>query len=237
MTRSRILIGAVVGVAMAAAPALAHFHLDAPAAITTQSQLGDPQKTAPCGPSDIASVASGDITEVMTGSMVTVTISETILHPGHYRIALATDVAGLPDDPPVMQVGNDPCGSTTVETNPTLPILADGVFDHISAFTEPQSVQVQLPAGMQCDNCVLQVIQYMRSHSAPCFYHHCAALKITDNPMPPGDDAGVTPGDDAGTMPGGDSTGGCCSSSGTTPSGAIALGMIVFGALFVRRRR
>ena len=65
--------------------------------MTAQSASGDPQKTAPCGPSG-AFTPNGEVLTVAPGSMVTISINETVTHAGHYRIALAQNIAGLPAD-------------------------------------------------------------------------------------------------------------------------------------------
>jgi hypothetical protein len=58
---------------------------------------------------------------------MTVTITETIAHPGHYRVAIAQDEAGLPAEP-IVTAGTTQCGSAPIDPNPSLPVLADGVF-------------------------------------------------------------------------------------------------------------
>ena len=78
-----------------------------------QNRLGDPQKTAPCGgvaanpgrgtPAN-PGLPSGAITEMKGGTMFHLLVSETIFHPGHYRVALAKTAAQLPPDPRVMLV-------------------------------------------------------------------------------------------------------------------------------------
>lgn len=239
MTRYRPLLLAIftLAVIVAAPVAQAHFKLDSPAVYSVQGSLGDPQKTAPCGPSGTAFTPTNDVTAVKTGSTLTITVTETIFHPGHYRVALAPDIASLPADPLVTAANNDPCGSVEVADPPTLPILADNLLDHSTQFSGPQSMQVTLPAGMTCDNCVLQVIQYMSKHGTPCFYHHCATLKIADDAPPPPDGGVTPPGDDAGTVPGGnDPAGGCCDTGGSSPATGL-LGALVVGLLALRRRR
>ena len=221
-----------------AAPAAAHFKLVAPESSTTQDSIGDPQKTRPCGG---AGTASNMVTTVQTGSMLTVTINETVTHPGHYRVALAQTAAQLPADPPVTQVGNDQCGMTTIQNPPVFPVLADGMLPHNTSLGGTnQSFQVQLPAGMECTNCVLQVTQYMRNHGAPCFYYHCATVTISNRapPPPPMVDAGPGPGvtPDAGTEPTspGEVDGGC-STSGDASGAGLVLALGTFA--FARRRR
>jgi hypothetical protein len=67
---------------------------------------------------------------------------------------------------------------------PVFPVLADGVLVHTAPFSGPQSFDVQLPAGMTCDHCTLQIIQFMSNHvlnnPGGCFYHHCATVNIQD---------------------------------------------------------
>ena len=45
-----------------------------------------------------------------------------------------------------------------------------------------QSIQVTLPDDINCEGCILQVIQFMSNHGlndpGGCYYHHCAELAI-----------------------------------------------------------
>ncbi len=168
---------------MFATTARAHFKLMAPESWSAQNLFGDPQKSAPCGQADPGNAVepSGQVKVLREGSVLTVTIDETIFHPGHYRISLAANQASLPPDPAVTP-GSSACGSTSIEMNPTLPLLADGQLIHTAAFGEPKSIQIQLPAGLTCTNCVLQVAEFMSNHGlnnpGGCFYHHCANVTI-----------------------------------------------------------
>jgi uncharacterized protein (TIGR03382 family) len=218
----------------AASPAYAHFKLMQPRSWANQSELyGDPQKTPPCG--NEGAVPTGMVTEYKVGDMVPIIVTETIYHPGHYRVALAATQGALPPAPPVTQVGNDPCGSTQITPNPTLPILADGLLAHAAPFQGSQTMSVQLPPGMTCDSCVLQVLEYMSNHSAPCFYYHCANIKITETgPVGGPGGGGGGGGDDGGVDPGGGGAGtigGGCTAGGPS-SIALALGLLA-----LRRRR
>src|SRR6185312_12343307 len=171
------------------APAYAHFKLDSPASRSVQDALGGPQKSSPCGLSDATqgsddSTPTNVIVGLKAGSTFTVSITETITHPGHYRVALAQDMASLPPEPTVTPGTGFACGSVPIDANPQLPVLADGLFDHTKSFNSvPQTAQVQLPAGMTCHNCVLQVIEFMGDHGlnnpGGCFYHHCSIVDIT----------------------------------------------------------
>lgn len=169
---------ALAAVAMAPERAQAHFRLEAPAVMTEQNQLGDPQKVYPCG-SDGTATLTGDVTTYTAGDTITITISEQIYHPGHYRVALAeNDVSELPADPPITPGPGDECAMTEIMNPPVYPVLADGMLAHSDPFEGEQSFEVTLPEDVACENCTLQVVQYMSSHAAPCFYYHCAVIDI-----------------------------------------------------------
>ncbi|HEY5924573.1 MAG TPA: SCE4755 family polysaccharide monooxygenase-like protein [Kofleriaceae bacterium] len=204
--------------------ASAHFKLVSPEAAYTQNGLGDPQKSDPCGPTGDGGTPTNKVTTLMAGSMMTLTISETIYHPGHYRVAIAQDEAGLPPVPTVT-TGQTACGSAPITQNPTLPVLADGVLVHTSSFSGQQTAQIPLPAGMTCNNCVVQVVEFMSNHAAPCFYYHCARVNVTTGATP---DAGI----DEGSGSGDGDSGGCRTGHGVGPGVALLL-----FALLLRRRR
>ncbi|MFO0634045.1 MAG: SCE4755 family polysaccharide monooxygenase-like protein [Nannocystaceae bacterium] len=159
-----------------AGDARAHFRLEAPAANQEQNDLGDPQKFAPCG-DDGTAVPTGDVTNLVEGGMLTITIDETVPHPGHYRVAIAQTPDELPPEPDVT-AGATACGSVQIMDPAVMPVLADGLFVHETPFAEPQTIDIPLPEGFTCDNCTLQVLEFMSSHGAPCFYHHCATVTI-----------------------------------------------------------
>jgi hypothetical protein len=196
MTRPSLALLLALSVLLVPRFAHAHFVLKAPACYSQQSSAGLPLKSAPCGQADPGAqlVPTGQVTALSAGSTVTVTIQEVIFHPGHYRVALARDQASLPPDPPVT-AGSTPCGSTVIESSPTLPLLVDGALLHTAPFSGLQSFTVTIPAGMSCDHCVLQVVEFMSDHGlnnpGGCFYHHCAVVSI----VPPGSTDAGTHGD------------------------------------------
>lgn len=212
--------------------ARAHFILQGPASWADQDGSGLPEKSAPCGQADPGLTANptGIVTPFAQGDTVTISINEVVTHPGHYRVALSTTgQSGLPADPAVTAVGTDQCGMTAVQNLPVFPVLADGMLDHTSAFSGPQSFTVTLPADVTCtSNCVLQVIEFMSSHGAPCFYHHCADITIEAGGG--GNDASPV---DGGKPPSGDS--GCGCTLGGSP--ASAFGLLLMCSLLARRRR
>jgi hypothetical protein len=238
----------------------AHFILEAPAAWMSQDALGFPQKLGPCGDEE-GGTPTGTVTAYHPGDTVTLTVNEVVFHPGHYRIALATDPSQLPAEPPVT-ADSTPCGSVPIESPAVYPVLADGVFTHTAAFTSPQTVQVRLPTDVTCTNCTLQVIEFMSDHGlnvpGGCFYHHCANISIS-GPVSDGgnaseagvvetSDAGAA-GDDASTSTGGDassggstdtadsSSSGCAVGRGDGPITLAIGGLLVAAVALLRRRR
>lgn len=166
---------------LASAPAHSHFVLEAPDSSTAQDASGNPQKSAPCG-DDSAGSRTGKITAYRAGQTITITIREVVFHPGHYRVALAThDRSELPPDPPVT-AGATPCGSAPIEPSPSFPVLVDGALPHTSAMSGSQSIQVTLPPDVTCEECTLQIIEFMSNHAlnvpGGCYYHHCADISI-----------------------------------------------------------
>lgn len=252
-----VLLAALGAALLAPREVAAHFFLEAPESWREQTALGDPQKTGPCG-DEGAAAATGAITAYHTGDTITITIRETIFHPGHFRVALAVDDRGeLPPVPPVTP-GTTACGSVPIMDPPVFPVLADGVLPHTSALRGEQTIEVTLPPGVTCDHCTLQVVQFMSEHGAPCFYYHCADLSISDvvvdsgapeeiDASTPPVDAGSTSMIDAGTTarmdagsPGETSSGSCgCAAPGRGAGSrrAAGLALVALGALVAARRR
>lgn len=190
---------AIAAAAITTDNAQAHFRLEAPAVMTEQNDLGDPQKTYPCGTVDGA--LTGDVTAYTAGDTVSITINEQVYHPGHYRVALApNDMSELPADPPITPSPQDQCASTEIMNPPVYPVIADGMLAHSGPFDGEQTFEVTLPDDVTCDNCTLQVVQYMSSHGAPCFYYHCANISIAaaEGGESTGDPSGSTTGDPTG---------------------------------------
>lgn len=233
----RLVIATAV---LAASPASAHFKLNQPANWATQTTDGSPQKTAPCG-NEGGAADAGMVTEYKMGSMITIAVDETVPHPGHYRVSIAADQASLPADPDGdVQTGATACGSLAINPTPAMPLIGDGLLAHTNNRTGPQTMQVKLPDGMLCDKCVLQVVEFMSNHGAPCFYHHCANIKISANgPVGgnPGSGSAPTndpPGTDDPPAEGG--TSGGCAVAGGDVAGAALLAFAV-GLIATRRRR
>ena len=170
----------LIAAASAFVPGLAHAHfiLIAPDSWMSQDSFGLPEKLGPCG-DEGGGTPTAAVTAFRSGQAISVTINEVIAHPGHYRVALAVnDRSELPPEPTVTPKAGDPCGSAAIQNPPTFPILADNVLPHTGPFPGPQTFTVTLPTDVTCAKCTLQVLEFMSSHPAPCFYHHCADISI-----------------------------------------------------------
>jgi len=160
-----------------ASDAAAHFRLIAPANWMAQSADGSPQKTGPCG-NEAPQTPTNMTTPFRPGDTVTIQLEETVFHPGHYRVALAVNSQSELPPEPAVTAGATACGSVPIQQSPVYPVLADGMLLHTATLTGQQSFQVKLPTNVTCTSCTLQIIEFMSSHGAPCFYHHCANISI-----------------------------------------------------------
>ena len=113
--------------------------------------------------------------------------------------------------------------------------MAPVSYTHLDVYK--RQVPIKLPDGFTCNNCTLQVIQWMYNHPlnnpGGCFYHHCATVNIVA-----GTDAGMTiPADmsDAPAVPEGCS---CHVGNGrSTGAGAAAALSVLLGIGLLSRRR
>lgn len=232
--------------ALVPAEAGAHFILKEPASWREQDSSGSPQKTGPCGDEGKAA-ETGAITAYKKGDTITITIDETVHHPGHYRISLATnDRSELPAEPPVTPDDRSDCGTTEIQDPPVFPVLADGVFVHTDTFDGPQTVTVKLPDDVTCEKCTLQVLEFMSDHGAPCYYHHCADISVgvtasggAGSGGGPGGGSGAGGGKAGGANnPADDSSDDGCAAStpGAATPGLAALAGLAVAAAMLRRR-
>jgi hypothetical protein len=242
---------AALGVVLLQSPAAkAHFRLLAPASWIEEDSLGNPQKEPPCGGENEGS-RTGLLTTYRAGATITVAWQETVGHPGHFRIAVATDRKDF-IDPPVETTNGDGVSGVSIDAMvmdpPAYPVLADGLFRRdlvIAPQEEPFSTQVRLP-DTTCERCTLQLIQFMGSHIPNYFYHHCADIRIVAASENVPDEGLVSePGTGAGngtmnTAPAEESNGGCSlvlPGSRRAHSHVALLGLGLGAALWSRRRR
>jgi hypothetical protein len=176
-----------------ALPVAAHFRLLEPASWLEESQLGDPQKKAPCGGTSAdPGKPTGAVTKIQGGDKIHIKLRETVFHPGFYRVALAVNSrAELPPDPEAKTEDSDKgprSVSAAIHYPPTPPVLADGLFPHTARFDKELETDVEIP-NINCSSCTLQIVEFMAAHAlnkdGDFSYHHCAVLQIHANPDKP----------------------------------------------------
>ena len=116
-------------------------------------------KTGPCG-----NIPRSQNPVVFTpGQQITVDWEETINHPGYYRIAFSPANDQGFDDNVLYQVDDNQDGSDVPHY---------------------YSATITLP-DIECEDCSLQLIQYMTERDPPTLYYSCADIRlVADNPPP-----------------------------------------------------
>jgi hypothetical protein len=173
---------------------VAHFRLLEPASWLEESELGDPQWSAPCGGTlTDPGKPTGAITRIQGGDKLHIRIREMAFHPGFYRVALGVNSrAELPSDPEARSEpaadGRPRSVSGAIQYPPSPPVLADGLFMHVAPFDKEQEADIEIP-NVNCTKCTLQVIEFMAAHGfnqdGGYTYHHCADIQIRANPNKP----------------------------------------------------
>lgn len=186
----------------------AHIRMDAPISRNPVPEMEDSTnlKVGPCGGGGVRTTDPDRINEFAPGQTIEVAFRETIPHASHYRISFDDD--GQDDFA-------DPTSDTDIVDPPVLPVLLDGIPDPAPGADE-FSIMVTLP-DIECDNCTLQLIQYMYDREQPMYYQ-CADLVLSGDSVQPG-----TGGADGGTG-GADGTGGETDSGGADAGTGGALG-------------
>lgn len=172
-----IALPSVIAVALALLAGTAHAHLD----LLTPTPRTKLLKQGPCGagPND---PRGPTVATFMPGEKIVVTWNEYVDHPGHFRIAFDDDG---------QDIFVDPKGFDDVGGGPG--VILDGIADKNGG---DYMQEIQLP-NIECDNCVLQVIQVM-SDKAPYgdgndLYYQCADIALK------GEVASTTSGDPGST--------------------------------------
>ena len=185
-----------------------------------------------------AAVPTSMVTSFAPGDTVTMTISETVPHPGHYRAVLSTTgQGGLPADP---QVTAD-SSALRIDGDPEPARLPGARRRDAGAHRRVQrGAVIHVQAAEQRDlhgNCVLQVAEFMSDHGlnnpGGCFYHHCANITIQAGG---GTGTGGAAGDAGAGESGTDSGCGCAAGRGRVSALGL-LGMLALVAARRRRRR
>jgi hypothetical protein len=224
-----------------AAPCLAHIDLEAPpprAAGRPDSNLGE----RPCGQRQNAR-RQDLLSEFRPGEVIDVLVDVYVQHPSYFRFAFDVDGddsfsvrASLPRDP----ASDDPTTLAAGEGELILGYVEDPTGD-----VERIEQRLTLP-NVQCDNCTLQLTQFIYGLPlADATYHQCADIVLSGPLAAPTVDAADVAGSDAGgAMSGVDGgSGGCTLSQGVRPertNGARTAslgGLLLLATAWLRQRR
>ncbi len=198
-TRSFFASFAACAVTLFAAPLTASAHT---VLVTPEPLTGnDSAKTGPCG----CTFDSGtdicppdyQITDVLQGGTITVTWNETINHEGDFRVAF---VPKPPEEVTVADFDDAAVQVTIPDDNP------GGLVD----------LDFELP-DTPCDNCTIQVRQFMDGAPSP-YYFTCAAVRLSTGGGQGGNGAG------GGSSEGGGSSSSSGGAAGTGGTGSHAGG-------------
>ncbi len=137
------------------------------------------QKEGPCGAADSV---RGPAQVFAPGETITVEWTETVEHPGHYRIAFDMDGEVFP-------LPNNPNDDFDV-------ILVDQIEDrNVNGADRTYEQEITFP-DVECDTCTLQLIQIMTTNVPyNSFYFQCADIELRGPDLP---DAGAAGTPDAG---------------------------------------
>jgi hypothetical protein len=158
------VIPPIVALAFVSAEAAAHIRLDVPAGRYNEDpQQSSKQKQGPCGVTGDSRTTNADLVSTFKpGEMITVQWTETVNHPGHFRIAFLEKGQAFPE--PTVEPGA--VGGA---------ILAEDIPDNNSKSGGKFSHMVTLP-NVSCDACTLQLIQVMTDSGD--FYFQCADIVL-----------------------------------------------------------
>jgi MYXO-CTERM domain-containing protein len=238
-----VILG-VGGLAVAtslAVPASAHISLEQ--AGTHKSRYGDGElKDGPCGRK--GGVRGTNVYTYAPGQKITISVLETIVHPGYFRIAFDDDgddafiepASIKPVDPArkCPSGAGDHCGMSDFYNSPAVLPNMDNLNPHITAASGMKYTwEVTLP-NVECTNCTLQLIQVMEDDAfhgpydptpgvgVEDIYHQCIDIVLKRSA-----DGGTGPSDaattDIRTPPsdsGGAGAGGTSADAGRPDSGA-----------------
>lgn len=238
----RSVVLAFLTTALAGGTAQAHIDVDAAGSHMSRN-AGSSLKTAPCGTGN--SSRGTNIYTYRPGATINVSLTETIPHPGYFRIAFDADgnddfVIPSGTDGMGGNCGPDPaCGPGKSDFCNNDAVLLDNIDPHASASLYTQRTwSVTLP-NVECDNCTLQVIQVMNDldiHQQPYpaddIYYHCIDLVLSNDApevseTPVQTEAMVCSG--GGQGGGGQGGGGMVGSGGSTGGGMTNTGGVPAG--------
>jgi len=182
----------------------AHAHISVDEAGTHMSRYGgDDLKAGPCGMA--GGKRSTNVYKYKPGATINVSISETIPHPGYFRIAFDNDGDDGFKDPAGTDgkdgncSGDAKCGPGKEDYCNNETVLLDRLDQHASGgfggSAKKYTWSVTLP-NIECDNCTLQIIQVMNDfnfhpqpYPADDIYYQCIDIVLSkdapDMPVTP----------------------------------------------------
>jgi len=211
-----VLVSAFSAWSLLAASALAHVELQSPPPRAKGQSEGN-LKNTPCGQN--ADGRTDRVTVFEPGQTITLTFNEFIDHPAYYRVAFDPDGDTFP-----MRTGVPANATESIQTAEAAEqALFQGTGSQLLAVVpevngKASSATVTLP-NMECENCTLQLIEFMYDKADPQHgYYQCAdiALRSAGSVVDPGEgdgDGDGTP--DAGAPTGSGNTG--SAGTGATP--------------------
>jgi hypothetical protein len=184
-----------------AGPAAAHIQLISPV------QRHADQKVGPCG-IGADDMRGPDVTVFAPGETIVVSWTETVEHPGHFRISFDAD--GHDDFV-------DPASYDDYYSNAA--VLVDEIADKPAGLYE---VEVTLP-DIECDSCTLQVVQVMTDKppyqiGTNDLYYQCADISLVGAPQ------GTSTGPDTTTTGDTDTAGETAGTTGEEPGNTVTGG-------------
>ncbi len=190
------------------------------------ADVNSDQKVGPCGQSTNGRTADR-VTTYDPGETITIRLNEEINHASYYRVSLNPNGDTFPTRA-AAPVGETLEAALAAEQALDQPGDADGrllgVFaDNGTANNNEASFQVTLPVDLECQNCTLQVIQFMYDRPNP-YYFQCADLVIGE-----GDTGGESPDAGAGGSANAGEGGASLGGTGGAPAGTGGTGNLSAG--------
>jgi MYXO-CTERM domain-containing protein len=205
------------------ASASAHVEMLTPTPRLAGQAGGNQIKEKPCG-QDVNMRTTDKVTTFKPGQTIEIKMKEYVPHPGYYAVGfdpegddslpfpLAEELANSSKDNPMSLVN----GTTILGVRADTP-------DCNKEPDQTCTLSITLP-NMQCENCTLQLIQFMTDKSiAQAYYYQCADIKLAGDPAPAGGAGGGGAGGASGGGAGGGSSG-RGGSGGNLGSGGVAAG-------------
>jgi hypothetical protein len=172
MSKRMVGAGLTAASLLTAAPTLAHIELLAPEPRAYGRSEGN-LKTQPCGQS--ANGRTDRVTVYRPGETIEVVWNEYINHTSYFRIAFEVDGDDFVQRPPEnLSAASDDAitEENAIDIGQLLAIVEDtGTGEHRATVTLPDQ---------ECENCTLQLIQFMYGRS-DSYYYQCADLALRND--------------------------------------------------------